>query len=92
MITQLTGCVYNQKLEQNRYIIKKFCTAAIQQTLVGWSRTTNLYLQLLIAYKSRTKRDREIYVKYPRDAILIYPTTVVSLSRRLPSVLACLFR
>lgn len=33
-----------------------------------------VYLRLLIAYKSTTKRDREIYVKHPVDAILIWAT------------------
>lgn len=38
-----------------------------------------------------TKRDREIYVKYPEDAILIWPTTVVCAAAR-QLELACLFR
>lgn len=51
-----------------------------------------VYLQLLIAYKSTTKRDREIYVKYPRDAILIWSTTVVVPAAASLLELACSFR
>lgn len=48
------------------------------KTVSGYVNTlaegTVVYLRLLIAYKSMAKRDREIYVKYPRDAILISTT------------------
>lgn len=44
---------------------------AASNMLIRPSAEPAVYLLQLIAYKSKPERDREIYVKYPRDAILI---------------------